>query len=779
MSWRKLTVVADGSHHVDERGVPAYVERFDEVLKFHAPGLAPVRRGGLAWHITEDGAPAYERRFNRTFGFYEGLATVVDADGWHQIRVDGGDAYPQRYAWTGNVQGGRCPVREDDGSYLHIDVEGRASYAARWKYAGDFRDGVAVVQASDGRSTHIGQSGARLHECWFLDLDVFHKGFARARDRGGWTHVDVKGQPLYARRFAAVEPFYNGQARVERFDGGLEVIGERGERIVELRPARRSEFAALSRDLVGFWRTDAIAAAVEVGVLEALPGHTMDLARRLALRADRLGALLRGLTELSLVRRTGGMWSLTERGRFLLQDDSRTLADAAREYAGPIGARRGGTMTEIAWVIPPSTLAWLEQVPRDRPVAMLVRHSVRGHLAPGDVGYTVPITEVGHQLAHELGTKLQGRLQTVYASPLLRTMQTGRRLAEGAARAPEVVPDRMLGDPGVFVVDGRAGGTWQALGHEEVMRRLVHGDEVLPGCADADAAARALAQHMLALSSGAPGVHAFVTHDSLVTATAARLLGEALTKDDWPWYLEAAFFWEQADGVHVAYRDRHRVLPSPLVHLTHADVIALARREIAATLGLDCRARFFLAGGAFKTLLSGRPPRDLDVWAASQEDRAVVENRLLERGARQLPEQPYTRGFRLNGRVVELSLHTEPSVLEDRLARFDLALSAIGAEHRPADQWRAAIHPRAHASAAGRQVLLLEDLLNWKHALASLVRLRSYASELGFEVPASEEQRLWKIFDAQPPEMRRGMLERFRASTRFDPRFAEEASCRP
>jgi hypothetical protein len=92
------------------------------------------------------------------------------------------------------------------------------------------------VQANHGRSTHIDRHGVRLHDRWFKDLDVFHKGFARARDDGGWTHIDVNGRALYARRFAAVEPFYNGQARVERFDGALEVVDESGVTIIELRP---------------------------------------------------------------------------------------------------------------------------------------------------------------------------------------------------------------------------------------------------------------------------------------------------------------------------------------------------------------------------------------------------------------------------------------------------------------------------------------------------------------------------------------------------------------
>jgi len=236
MRWSEFTVAPSGTHHLRGDG-PAYAERFDEVLKFHAPGLAPVRRDEEAWHIHDDGSAAYARRFRRTFGFYDGFAAVVSGDGWHHIDLEGADAYPERYAWCGNFQGGRCAVRERNGLYLHVNVEGEPAYAERWRYAGDFRDGVAVVQGADGRSTHIDTLGRRLHDRWFLDLDVFHKGFARGRDEAGWMHVDGAGRPVYTRRFAAIEPFYNGQARVERFDGGLEVIDEGGATVIELRSA--------------------------------------------------------------------------------------------------------------------------------------------------------------------------------------------------------------------------------------------------------------------------------------------------------------------------------------------------------------------------------------------------------------------------------------------------------------------------------------------------------------------------------------------------------------
>jgi hypothetical protein len=236
MDWSGNNIAADGSHHQRDH-VPLYVQRFDEVLPFHAPGLAPVRLGNEAWHIGPDGQAAYERRFHRTFGFYEGRAAVVAAAGWHHIHPDGGDLYATRYAWAGNFQEGRCTVRQPDGAYLHIDAEGTPLYGQRWRYAGDFRDGVAVVQADDGRSSHIDRDGLFVHLCWFLDMDVFHKGYARAKDGSGWMHIDRAGRALYARRFAFVEPFYNGQARVGRFDGALEVIDESGVCVIELRPA--------------------------------------------------------------------------------------------------------------------------------------------------------------------------------------------------------------------------------------------------------------------------------------------------------------------------------------------------------------------------------------------------------------------------------------------------------------------------------------------------------------------------------------------------------------
>ena len=331
MTWRESRLSPDGTHHL--RGdAPQYDERFDEVLKFHEPGLAPVRRGAAAWHIRADGSDAYSRRFERTFGFYEGLAAVVGGDGWHHVGPDGADIDTARYEWCGNFQGGRCTVREHGGAYFHLRADGIPAYEARWRYAGDFRDGIGVVQSSDGRSTHVDIHGEIVHGEWFLDLDVFHKGFARARDEDGWTHVDTDGRPAYTRRFAAVEPFYNGQARVERFDRGLEVIDEVGRTVQPLRAAAETPLQRLSSLMVGFWGTQVIRAAAGCHIIEHLPGAVGDVADKASLSPDGALRLLRGLWELGLVDRDEQSWLPTDTGALLHRESLSGMADAAQHW---------------------------------------------------------------------------------------------------------------------------------------------------------------------------------------------------------------------------------------------------------------------------------------------------------------------------------------------------------------------------------------------------------------------------------------------------------------
>jgi hypothetical protein len=207
-----------------------YSHRFDLVLNYHnPPGLAPAKDFTGAFHIDISGQAAYGARFLQTFGYYENLAAVQTRNGWGHIDTIGGLAYSDLYDWVGNFQGNRCVVRSFQGFYWHVLHNGTQAYDEKFRFAGDYREGIAVAPGSDGLFFHIGIHGERVDDWSFLDLDVYHKGFARARDELGWFHIDANGNPAYEVRFASVEPFYNGQARVQTASGAFFMIDEKGE----------------------------------------------------------------------------------------------------------------------------------------------------------------------------------------------------------------------------------------------------------------------------------------------------------------------------------------------------------------------------------------------------------------------------------------------------------------------------------------------------------------------------------------------------------------------
>jgi len=210
----------------------------------------------------------------------------------------------------------------------------------------------------------------------------------------------------------------------------------------------------------------------------------------------------------------------------------------------------------MKWQIPPSVLRQLELVPQDKPVAVLLRHSVRNRIPAGEVGNDVPITDDGERLATKLGEMVGSRLRSLRTSPVLRCVQTAQSLNDGARTNYNICHDELLGEPGVYVIDVKlAWSNWERLGHEGVMEHLATSSEVLPGMALPDVAARRLVQHMLEAMGERPGLHVFVTHDLLIVATVARLLARPLPKDEWPWFLEGAFFWRTAEGIRVEYRN--------------------------------------------------------------------------------------------------------------------------------------------------------------------------------------------------------------------------------
>jgi hypothetical protein len=232
MNWQNIKVSDDNTHFILD-GIQIFGKQFIEVLKFHSPGLAPVKDKSGSYHIDSSGNQLYTERFTRTFGFYYNRAAVVQGDKWFHITDKGEKAYSNSFSWVGNFQENLCTVRDVANNYFHIDINGKKIYSDCFIYCGDFKDGYACVKTANGLYRHIDINGNFLNDKAYLDLGIFHKNFATAKDKDGWFHIDKKGTPIYKERYLAIEPFYNGFALVTDFNYGKWIINENGIKILQ------------------------------------------------------------------------------------------------------------------------------------------------------------------------------------------------------------------------------------------------------------------------------------------------------------------------------------------------------------------------------------------------------------------------------------------------------------------------------------------------------------------------------------------------------------------
>ena len=193
--------------------------------------------------------------------------------------------------------------------------------------------------------------------------------------------------------------------------------------------------------------------------------------------------------------------------------------------------------------------------------------------------------------------------------------------------------------------------------------------------------------------------------------------------------------------------------------LTEAAVLEFGTGQLHRVLGDDYKGTVMLAGGAFKTLLHGRPPRDLDLWVPDDAEREKLIARLRGRGARPMSASRYTEAFDVAGTLVEVPRKADRIGIQVHFQRVDIGVAAV-AVLLADGKLKAAVHPLARESERRRAILFMKPLVNWRHCLACLARACRYANELDWQLPASEEEYIWATFEAQSPEMQTGMIER-------------------
>lgn len=320
----EIIISLDETHHL-MNGKPFYSHRFDKVQSFHfPPGYAPVKKDRRAFFVDTEGKPVFDRSFKDAFGFYDGVATVVDETGFFHIDEQGKDIHPRRFAWSGNFQEGICMVEDlNSGQFFHIDRKADPIYTESYAYIGDYRYGIAVAINDDGLCTHIDDKGRLLHGKYFLELDVYHKGYAIAKDERGYFHIDKEGKALYNQRYIKLEPYYNGRALVVDKYGVKRIISTKGEAVKRI-DSRDAEIRKIEHDYsqqaFSYWDSRILTSILELGILDRLEKNisSAELYRQLKLERPIIDMILCWLAIHELLTIDNGVCSLTLAGKIIL-----------------------------------------------------------------------------------------------------------------------------------------------------------------------------------------------------------------------------------------------------------------------------------------------------------------------------------------------------------------------------------------------------------------------------------------------------------------------------
>ena len=90
----------------------------------------------------------------------------------------------------------------------------------------------------------------------------------------------------------------------------------------------------LSADLVGYWKTQTIYAAVKLGLIDALPSSLSGIAGKTNLQEQMTARLLRALWELNITKlNNDNIWELTPKGEILKPTKTSPMAAASMIWA--------------------------------------------------------------------------------------------------------------------------------------------------------------------------------------------------------------------------------------------------------------------------------------------------------------------------------------------------------------------------------------------------------------------------------------------------------------
>lgn len=195
--------------------------------------------------------------------------------------------------------------------------------------------------------------------------------------------------------------------------------------------------------------------------------------------------------------------------------------------------------------LPKYLLEAFEDIPTDRTINVLMRHSIRFPITSDAEVFTAQLTPEGQDLASDFGAWLQKKYKIgkILTSPINRCVETGRYLARGAGNSKVILPDPVLSHPnenGEYdkMDDYLDSGDWP-LRISQIAEKMFPDDQ-------------------------SSGLNFLITHDTVLALMAAFWLEKDIrAPEDWPQYLEPMFFWKNDGKLIISFRGNEFIVNKP------------------------------------------------------------------------------------------------------------------------------------------------------------------------------------------------------------------------
>lgn len=228
--------------YIDDRGRMAVPPQYEYALDFQDNGLAIVQRRGKQGVIDRAGRYVVPPIYNSISGFSEGLASVIDDQGFKVIDDLGHILTPKAYDYIGTYRSGRAVFSSIDADgrsrYGYLDFRGKEAVPARYEEAGEFTDGKAVVKVKDREYALIDTNGEPLATYPYSFVGSPGDGLLAFQQEasGKYGYIDEAGKVVIAPRFTGALPFEGGRAVVnmaEDFGNRYGLIDKKGAFLIK------------------------------------------------------------------------------------------------------------------------------------------------------------------------------------------------------------------------------------------------------------------------------------------------------------------------------------------------------------------------------------------------------------------------------------------------------------------------------------------------------------------------------------------------------------------